>query len=462
MKRLLVLLMTLCMLTGLCSVNVYAEESLQGQDEGWQEEEPMPMDASNIRLVTVGDEIYYMDFETKGFKIYNVKTKVWKDSTRVPGSSLRGGWPVVVGKKIYIPLTQGSDPLIVIYIYDTETDMWSKAEQNRFFDTQYVSNVISVESKIYLLKAGKLWIFDTTASKWIEGKGRSALVSGDAAVVGKNIYFIGGNIGIDKSTPNGVSIYNIDTDTWSEGADMLTHRSFLTVSTVGSKIYALGGTIKSSTYTNSVEIYDTITNTWTTGQPNLFIRTGADSVVVNDKIYLMGGFAYKESELLRDRVETFQICNSSLDKRLFVLLNIGETVQLSITKNLSDNANFTWRSINQSIATVDAHGKVTAVAEGDTEIYAENADGTFKEYIPIKVVAGSADETRLATYLRQGEKIRLYLCDDPSTVTWRSMDESIATISETGQVAAIKNGLVIIQGELEGETYLFYVRVVSA
>lgn len=145
--------------------------------------------------------------------------------------------------------------------------------------------------------------------------------------------------------------------------------------------------------------------------------------------------------------------------KLSVLLNTGENVQLSTSFDLNNNKNLTWTSTNESVATVDSNGKVTAVGAGDADIYAESANGTFKEYIPVKVVEGIADELRLAVHLKAGEKAKLYLTDDPSQVTWSSMDESTVTVSADGQVTGIKKGLAIVQAELDGQTYQIYVRV---
>ncbi|WP_312353567.1 Ig-like domain-containing protein, partial [Aminipila sp.] len=72
---------------------------------------------------------------------------------------------------------------------------------------------------------------------------------------------------------------------------------------------------------------------------------------------------------------------------------------------------------------------------------------------------GIADELRLAVHLKAGEKAKLYLTDDPSKVTWSSMDESTVTVSADGQVTGVKKGLAIVQAELDGQTYQIYVRV---
>lgn len=146
--------------------------------------------------------------------------------------------------------------------------------------------------------------------------------------------------------------------------------------------------------------------------------------------------------------------------RLYVLLDINEQAQLSVTNNLTDNTLLTWTSSDPTVATVDANGKVTALKEGTCFINVANSDNTYTDYIPIKVMKGAANY-RLALHLKAGESKRLWITDNASTVTWTSMDTSVASIDSTGKVTAVANGLCIIQGQLNGNTYLIYVRVNS-
>lgn len=146
--------------------------------------------------------------------------------------------------------------------------------------------------------------------------------------------------------------------------------------------------------------------------------------------------------------------------RLYVLLDINEQAQLSVTNNLTDNTLLTWTSSDPTVATVDANGKVTALKEGTCFINVANSDNTYTDYIPIKVMKG-ADNFRLALHLKSGDAKRLWITDNTSSVTWTSMDTSVASIDSTGKVSAVANGLCVVQGELDGKTYLIYVRVNS-
>ncbi|QHI71999.1 hypothetical protein Ami3637_05945 [Aminipila terrae] len=235
---------------------------------------------------------------------------------------------------------------------------------------------------------------------------------------------------------------------------MPTVREGFACAAVGEKVYVIGGLVPHKVNEPYVvEIYDTKKDTWTTGPNTINNAWGASAVTVNGTIYLIGG---GESSSI---MTSLQVGTQSPEFKLSVLLNEGETVQISTSYNLDNNKNFTWSSTNEAVAKVDANGKVTAIAEGTADIYAQNADGTFKEYIPVKVVKGVADELRLAAHLKIGEKANLYLTDDASKVTWSSMDSSIATVAADGQITGVKKGLAIVKAELDGQAYQIYVRV---
>jgi len=87
---------------------------------------------------------------------------------------------------------------------------------------------------------------------------------------------------------NDDGLHNVG-DTWLTKADMPTARSALTVSAVGDKIYAIGGS-DSGSHRDIVEVYDTINDTWSKGASMPTARSGLASAVVNGKIYAIGGW----------------------------------------------------------------------------------------------------------------------------------------------------------------------------
>ena len=78
-----------------------------------------------------------------------------------------------------------------------------------------------------------------------------------------------------------------------------------------------------------------------------------------------------------------------------VAMKIGDVEQLSATV-LPDNAtdsSIVWSSGNEAVATVDAQGRVTAVAEGNTNIVATAADGSRVKGICMVTVAKKQEES---------------------------------------------------------------------
>ncbi|WP_324823823.1 kelch repeat-containing protein [Sinanaerobacter sp. ZZT-01] len=461
MKRLIAIFMTVCLVFGLASMSAWATE-----EPTWQEETPMPAGLQLGTSCTIGDKIYVIggreiDEIKRTVNIYDTKTDTWSTCQSMP-TARYGFTSTVIGNKIYVIGGYNGKYLNTIEIYDITTDTWSTGQPMPTARFGLTSSVVGDKICViggYDSQQGTVdvvEIYDSKTDTWSIGQSMpTAKQNLTSSVIGNKIYAIGG---YDLTTIyDTVEIYDLQSDTWSTSAPMPTARFHLTSSVSENKIYAIGGLNVSNQAIDTVEIYDVQTDTWSTGTPLTTARGYLMSSVVGNKIYTIGG-SNKSNSLAT--VESLEVGSTKVDSPLLsVLLNIGETVQLSTSYDLGNNKNFTWSSTNESVAVVDENGKVTAIAEGTANIYAQNADGSFKEYIPIKVVDGIADELRLAVHLKTTESANLYLADDPNTVTWSSMDDSIAFVSADGKVTAVKKGLAIIKGELDGTSYQIYVRV---
>ena len=105
-------------------------------------------------------------------------------------------------------------------------------------------------------------------------------------------------------------------------------------------------------------------------------------------------------------------------------LNIGETVQLTGTKNPSTTSERTqWTSSNTSVATVSNLGFVTAKSAGTTTITFKNSSSTKSDSCTVKVINGikasdiAKKQNKLGFY---GEQVTNYKCSNTKGVTvWR-------------------------------------------
>ena len=147
----------------------------------------------------------------------------------------------------------------------------------------------------------------------------------------------------------------------------------------------------------------------------------------------------------------------SLDKTSLTLTAKNQTATLTATvlpSNVTDKS-VTWTSSNTSVATVDANGKVTAVANGTATITAKTNDGsnlsaicTVTVDIPIIATSISLNKTSL-TFTTKNQTATLTATVLPSnatnkSVTWTSSKTSVATVDSNGKVTAVANGTATI------------------
>ena len=156
--------------------------------------------------------------------------------------------------------------------------------------------------------------------------------------------------------------------------------------------------------------------------------------------------------------EEVAVSGVSID-RSTVEMTIGETVQLSATVKPADatDQTITWSSSRQSVATVNDHGLVTALAEGRTTIKARIGGKTSacivtvnKEFVDVTSI--TLDKNSLS--LIKGESETLVATVKPANAThkkvsWTSSDSGVATVDSEGLVSAIANGSATITAQID-------------
>ncbi len=132
-----------------------------------------------------------------------------------------------------------------------------------------------------------------------------------------------------------------------------------------------------------------------------------------------------------------------------------ETTQLTatVTPEDAEDRSVTWSSSDNSIATVNAEGVVTAIKEGTATITATTNDGSnLKATCTVKVsIMPVASITLNITEktLEEGETVNLTASVLPANASnkilaWTSSDENIATVDANGLVTAVKEGTATI------------------
>lgn len=147
-------------------------------------------------------------------------------------------------------------------------------------------------------------------------------------------------------------------------------------------------------------------------------------------------------------------------------LVVGGTVQLSATTkdaagNVLTGRTVTWTSSDQSVATVDGNGLVTAHALGSATITATSETKTATAQITVASasVATVAVSPSNVTILQGATTQLTATTSDASghvltgrTVTWSSSDASKAKVDANGLVTGVAYGQVVITATSEGKT----------
>lgn len=138
------------------------------------------------------------------------------------------------------------------------------------------------------------------------------------------------------------------------------------------------------------------------------------------------------------------------DKTVTMGLNQTRQLQVKITPSDTTNKNVQWTSSNNSVATVDSNGVVTSKNSGSTIITATTHNGLKTEFfieveIPVTNITLNSNEINL----NPGGTFKLDATVNPSNasnknIKWISANESIATVDQSGNVAADVAGTTYI------------------
>ena len=138
-----------------------------------------------------------------------------------------------------------------------------------------------------------------------------------------------------------------------------------------------------------------------------------------------------------------------------ISLEATETTTLvaTVLPELTTNKSVTWTSSNEAVATVDANGKVTAVAVGEAIITATTTDGSnlsasCKVVVkPTLATSITLNHTEASVEEKSDFQLTATILPEHATnkeVAWSSSDKWVASVDNTGLVTMYSAGEVII------------------
>ena len=166
---------------------------------------------------------------------------------------------------------------------------------------------------------------------------------------------------------------------------------------------------------------------------------------------VLGGCMIATSSCKKEKNQVIEVTGIELGESS-VEMTVGTSHKLTATV-LPENATekgVVWESKDESIASVDQEGLVSAVKEGSTQIIASTANGNFsavcnviieKELVAVTSITLDQDVIELMVGSKYQFKATV-LPDNATnkTLVWSSDDEKIATVSSSGVVTALEEG----------------------
>ena len=148
----------------------------------------------------------------------------------------------------------------------------------------------------------------------------------------------------------------------------------------------------------------------------------------------------------------------TLDQTSVTLTPGGKvTLKAAVKPENATNQTILWSSNQESVATVSNTGEITAVAEGTAAITAQTEDGKWpaictvtveKDYVTGVTITPAGPESLPVGTSRQLSAAVTYAHNTGAQgVTWSSTDPTVATVSSTGLVTAVKEGTAAITAQ---------------
>ena len=173
---------------------------------------------------------------------------------------------------------------------------------------------------------------------------------------------------------------------------------------------------------------------------------------------------YKSATYWKDFncINNIKVLPSSLTvKPTETTLGIGGTLDLEIVifPEEAEDADLTFTSSNAQVAIVDDDGKITALSEGKTTIIVESENGLTATcevtVIPILAESVILSTENLNLLVGQTDKLSATVTPENTTdktITWKSDNESVATVGADGEVTAIAVGVANITATCDKAT----------
>ena len=125
------------------------------------------------------------------------------------------------------------------------------------------------------------------------------------------------------------------------------------------------------------------------------------------------------------------------------------TLKATVYPETLEDKSVTWTSSDKRVATVTTKGKVKGVAAGTATITCTSNATGLSATCKVTVINGTVTLNKTEAIIEKGKTTTLKATLTPTTledmsVTWKSSDKSIATVTSKGKVKGVKYGTATI------------------
>ncbi len=171
---------------------------------------------------------------------------------------------------------------------------------------------------------------------------------------------------------------------------------------------------------------------------------------------LDGGHAAEATVVVSENI--INVINISIDP-LSVTLDEGDLQQLNATIEPANatNQSISWTSDDASIVSVNSDGLIMGLQAGSTQVNAISDDGSFVATVTVTVNAVFVAVTGVSLnqssiVLEVGEINQIIASIEPanasnSGITWISLNETIASVDQEGNIVGLATGTTVISAE---------------
>jgi N-acetylneuraminic acid mutarotase len=220
----------------------------------WKHDTTLPAEGLNApAAAAIGDDIYLIggfgtttNRPTTSVHRYNVKTRQWSDAAPLPAP--RGGHAaIVLNARIHV--IGGGNSVSTIddhNVYDPKTNAWSTlAKLPRSMGSPAAvildGKLMSVGGRSGPSDFGDVHIYDARADTWTAGPAIDARGTGGAVVLGRSVYYFGGEQQARSAVLDAVLRLDNGAKAWIPDAPMPTARNFARTVVFKGRAYVVGG-----------------------------------------------------------------------------------------------------------------------------------------------------------------------------------------------------------------------------